>query len=109
MKVGPREFESEDMVSAITCLVIAASVTGYAKWKGRTAWHWFLFGLLFFAVTWVSSLIALRLSGVRMAFASEDHVLAAFAGVLTISVTLVILIAVPERPKKHETELPAER
>ena len=97
------------MISAITCLGIAASVTSYAKWKGRTAWHWFLFGLLLFAGIWGASLVALLVSGVRMEFVSEDHVLAAFAGVLTISVTLIILVAVPERPKKHATQLRAER
>jgi hypothetical protein len=87
------------MVSIATCIAVALALAGYAHWKGRTGWHWLVFAICGYGVTWLSAIVALDFTGINVSFGS--HKLAVFAGGLTGITTLIILISVPERPRRH--------
>ncbi len=97
------------MVSIIAGVLVAGSAFGVALYKGRTGWHWFVATLFAFSTLWVMSAAALYLAGMHPPFALVDTDLAAFVGGLTAIVVLIILVAVPQRPRSHTASVAAVR
>jgi 4-hydroxybenzoate polyprenyltransferase len=87
------------MISAATCITVAFVLSVYAYWKGRTAWHWFVLSVCAFGVVWLATILTLDLSGVRINL--ESRKLALFAGALTGIIILIVLVSVPQRPRRH--------
>jgi hypothetical protein len=87
------------MMSLATCLAVAFGLAIYAHWKGRTGWHWFLFAICAFAAVWFITLVTLDFAGVYASPGSRK--LAIFAGALSGTIVLLILISVPQRARRH--------
>jgi hypothetical protein len=87
------------MMSIATCLVVAFGLAVYAHWKGRTGWHWFLFAIFAFAGVWLMTVVTLDLAGVYASPGSRK--LAIFAGALSGTIVLLILVSVPQRARRR--------
>ena len=87
------------MISAATCIAVAFALSVYAHWKGRTAWHWFVLSVCAFGAVWLATILTLDLSGIRVMLGSRK--LALFAGAVTGIIVLIVLVSVPQRPRRH--------
>jgi hypothetical protein len=93
------------MISALTGLGVAVVMSGIAFYKGRTGWHWFALTLFAFASVYLLSMIALFAADLPVTVATDDRSLAGFAGAVTCTVILIVLFAIPPRPKRHSAGL----
>ena len=88
------------MHSAIIGVAVALAMAAVARYRGRTAWHWFAMSLFAFGVVLGLSAAMLYLANVTLSWEVTDRLLAAGAGVLTGAVTLVVVLCVPARPRR---------
>jgi hypothetical protein len=95
------------MMTVIAAIAIVILAYAAALYKGRTGWHWSVLALVAFGVLWLLTAATLLVAGVHQSLSAEDRNLAAFAGGLTAAVVLVILVAVPFRPKRRSVPLDA--
>jgi len=89
------------MVSILTSVGIALLMGSFAAWKGRTGWHWFCLTIVAYATIWALTAIGVHYSDIRISIRMADREFAAFTSILTAAILLVILIAVPRRPRRR--------
>jgi len=89
------------MHSVFAGLAVGAIVFSLATYKRRTGWHWFALSLFAFATIWLTSFVVLYAANVHMSLVAADRTLAEFAGAITAPVILILLAALPPRPRPH--------
>ncbi len=94
------------MHSLVAGAVVGVLVTLVAVYKGRTGWHWFALSAFAFASVWLVSFVALYLANVRLSLGAADRSLAEFAGAVTATIIVILLVWLPPRPRQHTAPPP---
>lgn len=89
------------MYSLVAGVAVGVMVALFAVYKGRTGWHWFALSLFAFASVWLMSFIVLYVANVRLSFDASDRALAGFSAAVTATVVVILLVWLPDRPRRH--------